>query len=996
MTSYNDESQRDPRVIAAWIVLALQIAGLIWLLLFGQEQLAALRGEEPAATAAAAATAVPDRAAEDVATAGGDATTGDAAAADSTAVPTAAPEPTAAPDMPSAEEAGVIAPEDIAVDASLLGPVGQDQGGGAPEWLAQVVEGVAPDAGSDQPGIPPHLLLNLVTPQEPGLELAAPDAIDLSRPQVRVVPIAALLAWLQARNDTAGQEALEDLQSLLDEQPAPDEASVPLSPLLSGSTQPMVARVTYEGFNGGHGVGYIGRVTADATAPLTDESGLNYFFQGVTADGKQYVFMSWPVAAAFLSAASGASADPAADADAYYSDLKTQLAAADDLEPAPEAMADMVASLAIGPNAAEAAAQTAAPGSPADAVGFVWNWTGIMTPEGGESAVENPENYTLALLPDGTYTFRADCNVGGGAYEYGEDGALTLLPGPMTLVACDEDSQADAFLAFLSGVNGVSVAEDGAVTMTTADGGSATFINAGPVESPAGDDALVGTVWQWTDFQDTAELNDLTIENPEAYLVTFLPDGAFTVKADCNVGRGEYAVDGSALTMTVGPMTRAACGEDSLGDRFVQFLNATATHVFDDDGRLVLNLKFDSGNLIFADGGPAEMPAEAGDAEAQPAADAAGVTGITLQWPGFTAADGNAVAVENPEDYFLVLLPDGTFTFKADCNVGTGVYEYGADGALSLTTGAMTLAVCPEGSQSDVFVSFLNDVAGVAVDAEGNPTVSTADGRSATFVNLGPVETPANETTADGDLLDVVWQWTALGGPATDIQVDDPERYYLVFLDDGTYLFVADCNRGSGTYTRDGSTLALAPGPMTLVACADGSQSDQFVALFDQVEGYIVDGDNLVLSLTDGGVATLGNGGPFSGTDTGGGAITGGESGQAAPLAGVTWRWVAFRDTKQEYAVPAAPDYTLVFNEDGTVNVVADCNNGSGTYTINSDATMTISVQAMTRAACPSGSLSDTFIEYLNQAGPFEVDETGALLIDLMADGGRMTFVAEP
>ncbi len=982
--------------------------------------------------------------------------------------------------------------------------------------------------------MPPHLLLNLVNPEAPGLELAPTDGLDLNRPQVRVVPIAALLAWLQARNDRAGQDALEDLQSLLNEQPAPDEAAVPPSPLLGDSSQPMAARVTYEDFNGGRGVAYIGRVTGDESAPATNESGLNYFFQGLTADGKQYVFMSWPVAAAFLPDAPAdvpaeTTTTLAADPQAYFNSLRAQVdgARAADLDPAPDEMADMVESLVIGPGVA--AAQEAAPGSPADAVGFVWNWTARAGGDGDESAVENPqdyslvfwpdgtfslradcnigrgtysaaedgavalelgpltsaacgsdsrdqeflqalaaarslafnesgdmvmtladggsavfanvgqaeaeeiatgerqpaadgagftgvalqwpgftdaggnavevenpEDYTLVLLPDGTYTFRADCNVGGGAYEYAEDGTLTLLPGPMTLVACDEDSQADAFLAFLGGVNGVSVADDGAVTMTTSDGSSATFINAGPVESPAGDDALIGTVWQWTDFRDTAELNDLTVENPEAYLLTFLPDGAFTVKADCNVGRGEYAVDGSSLSMSVGPMTRAACGPESLGDRFVQFLNATASYAFAPDGRLALNLKFDSGDLLFTGGGPAEMPAAAGEPEEQPAAEDAGVAGITLQWPGITGADGTTVAVENPEDYFLVLLPDGTFTFKADCNVGTGVYEYGADGALTLTTGAMTLAACPEGSQSDVFLSFLNAAAGAAVDADGNPTVSTADGRSATFVNLGPVETPESETTDGGDLIDIVWQWTALGGPATDIQVDNPELYYLVFLDDGTYVFVADCNRDSGTYTLDGSSLALAPGPMTLVACAEGSQSDQFIALFDQVEGYIVDGDNLVLSLTDGGVETLANGGPFSGTDTGGGAITGGESGQGASLSGVTWRWTAFRDAKQDYAVPATADYTIVFNDDGTVNVVADCNNAAGTYTINSDGTMTISVQAMTRAACPSGSLSDTFIEYLNQAGPFEVDETGALLIDLMADGGRMTFVAEP
>ena len=94
--------------------------------------------------------------------------------------------------------------------------------------------------------------------------------------------------------------------------------------------------------------------------------------------------------------------------------------------------------------------------------------------------------------------------------------------------------------------------------------------------------------------------------------------------------------------------------------------------------------------------------------------------------------------------------------------------------------------------------------------------------------------------------------------------------------------------------------------------------------------------------------------------------------------------------------MPATTDYTLVFNDDGTVNVVADCNVGAGTYTVNSDATLTIIVRATTDAACPPGSLGDSFVEYLNQAGPFEVDEAGALIIDLMADGGRMTFVAEP
>jgi heat shock protein HslJ len=188
--------------------------------------------------------------------------------------------------------------------------------------------------------------------------------------------------------------------------------------------------------------------------------------------------------------------------------------------------------------------------------------------------------------------------------------------------------------------------------------------------------------------------------------------------------------------------------------------------------------------------------------------------------------------------------------------------------------------------------------------------------------------------------------------------------------------------------------LTLQPGAMTAVACAAGSLGDQYVALLGQVAGFTFDGDDLLLSVADGPLLRLVNGGPFTGGESAE-VVADPDGPTAAPLAGV-WRWATFRDAKQEYAVPATTDYTLAFNDDGTVAVVADCNSGTGTYTVNSDGTLTIVVQVLTRAACPPGSLSDSFIEYLNQAGPFEVDDTGTLIIDLMADGGRMTFVLEP
>ena len=94
---------------------------------------------------------------------------------------------------------------------------------------------------------------------------------------------------------------------------------------------------------------------------------------------------------------------------------------------------------------------------------------------------------------------------------------------------------------------------------------------------------------------------------------------------------------------------------------------------------------------------------------------------------------------------------------------------------------------------------------------------------------------------------------------------------------------------------------------------------------------------------------------------------------------------------KQDFDVSGT--YTVVFNSDGTVSVVADCNTGSGTYRIDGDAGITISIGAITAAACPAGSLGDSFVENLNFAGLFALGN-GALTIEIMADGGTMTFAA--
>ena len=107
-------------------------------------------------------------------------------------------------------------------------------------------------------------------------------------------------------------------------------------------------------------------------------------------------------------------------------------------------------------------------------------------------------------------------------------------------------------------------------------------------------------------------------------------------------------------------------------------------------------------------------------------------------------------------------------------------------------------------------------------------------------------------------------------------------------------------------------------------------------------------------------------------------------------LTGQTWQWVSFTSPVEQFDVDIPASYTLTFNEDGTVNIVANCNNAAGSYTDDKGA-LTIEIGPMTMAACPPDSRSDQFVQYLGFAARYFF-QAGRLYIDLFADGGTMAF----
>ncbi len=232
----------------------------------------------------------------------------------------------------------------------------------------------------------------------------------------------------------------------------------------------------------------------------------------------------------------------------------------------------------------------------------------------------------------------------------------------------------------------------------------------------------------------------------------------------------------------------------------------------------------------------------------------------------------------------------------------------------------------------------------------------------------------AEMTPADLEALTAnAWQWVAFTDPTQQFDEENPKNYTLTFQDDGTVNIKADCNNAIGAYTVDGSSITIEVGPMTMAACPPESRSDDFVKYLGSAAVFFFEDGNLFIDLfADGGTMEF-----LPATD-------------GSSLTDNPWQWVAFTDPMQQFDVQNPENYTLTFQDDGTVNIKADCNSAMGAYTVDGSS-ITIEVGPMTKAACPPESHSDDFVKYLDFAAIYFFED-GDLFIDLFADGGTMRF----
>ena len=190
--------------------------------------------------------------------------------------------------------------------------------------------------------------------------------------------------------------------------------------------------------------------------------------------------------------------------------------------------------------------------------------------------------------------------------------------------------------------------------------------------------ALTAAPWSWQQTQ----MNDGAIfrpAKPEQYQLRFLPDGTLAIQADCNRAHAQYRLEESRLHLELGPTTLMACGDDSLGDRFLTQLGGVSL-VFVQDGQLFIDLKFDSGTMKFT-------PIEAGLGQA--------LIGSRWRATGYNNGRGALVSLVEGTEISLHFGAEGQLEGSAGCNHYSAPFEFQGE-RVSIGPARSTRKFCAE------------------------------------------------------------------------------------------------------------------------------------------------------------------------------------------------------------------------------------------------------------------------------------------------------------
>jgi len=370
-----------------------------------------------------------------------------------------------------------------------------------------------------------------------------------------------------------------------------------------------------------------------------------------------------------------------------------------------------------------------------------------------------------------------------------------------------------------------------------------------------------------------------------------------------------------------------------------------------------------------------------------------GLVNKTYQWTGeiVNPSTGDVTSNELGEsEYSLTFNSDGTFSGVVDCNNIAGSYtvDGGIIGGVAFQPGPSTAAFCGEESKDVAIQNLLAATQSYRVATGGNKMnlIMPAGGGEYVFDAVPPqpaivVESPQPIERVVGRQLQWITFFDTVEGELT---IGNPELYQMMLNEDGTVNVLADCKQTEGTYTVDGSNIVIELGPVTMQICSEESLADQYLGYLTAVRIFFnQDGDVFFDLMADGGTMQFAD---AASSDSGSA-----DAGLPEELLNTTWQWVGFSDPATgPLEIPNPENYLLDLQVDGSFLVKADCNNGSGVYTVDGSS-ISFVLGPFTRAYCGDDSLDTQYLQYL-EAAAIWFTESGDLYFDLKYDSGTMQF----
>lgn len=186
--------------------------------------------------------------------------------------------------------------------------------------------------------------------------------------------------------------------------------------------------------------------------------------------------------------------------------------------------------------------------------GPTWQLTAVVDGSGVLNAVPDGVEAT-ASFADGMVGGSGGCNRYGAAYTIDGE-SLTIMPGPMTMMACPEPQMSveQQFMAALGATTSYQIAGD-QLELLDADGQPmATFA----MQTPA---SLTGVTWVANGYNN-GRGGVVSILIDTEITAIFAEEGGLSGSAGCNNYMTSYAIDGDTITIEPAATTRKMCAEE--------------------------------------------------------------------------------------------------------------------------------------------------------------------------------------------------------------------------------------------------------------------------------------------------------------------------------------------------------------------------------------------------------------------------------------------------